>query len=172
MARVDRLTDWTRRNWFLPVLALLLAIEWAFAQATDWSGDGVAEAAILFDLCLFVPALHYLCCRRGLATKPLLMRTAALAFLGVYIASHLIPPEAQRLVAALGWARLPGLAVLAAIELWLLVAMVKLVFGGGATTEEVSAASGAPRWIARLMLAEARFWKWLWRLIRGGRGRK
>lgn len=171
MARVDRLTNWTRRNWFLPVLVLLLAIEWAFARAAPWGRDGLAEAAILFDLCLFVPALHYLCYRRSLKRKPLLLRTAALAFLGIYIASHLIPPEAQRLVAALGWARLVGLAVMVAFELWLVVTAVKLAYGGGATAAEVSAKSGAPPWIARIMVAEARFWKWLWRLIRGGRGR-
>ncbi len=43
---------------------------------------------------------------------------------------------------------------------------VKLVFGG-AGTDEIAAQSGAPRWVARLMQAEARFWKYLWRLIRG-----
>jgi len=171
MARADRLIDWTRRNWFLPLLAILLTIEWAFARTTAWGRDGFAEAVILFDLCLFVPALHYLCYRRSLARKALLVRTAALAFLGLYIASHLIPPEAQRLVAALGWARLAGLAVLAALELWVLVAVVKLVFGRGATAAEVSASSGAPPWIARLMVAEARFWKWLWRLVRNGGGK-
>jgi len=172
MARADRLTDWTRRNWFLPVLGLLLAIEWAFTRGTAWGRDGFAEAVVLFDLCLFVPALHYLCYRRSLARKPLLLRTAAIAFLGLYIASHLIPPEAQRLVAALGWARLVGLAVMAALELWFIVAVVKLAYGGTATAEEVTASSGAPPWIARFMVAEARFWKWLWRLVRhGGRGR-
>jgi hypothetical protein len=62
------------------------------------------------------------------------------------------------------------MAVMAAIELWLVAAVVKLVFRGGATAEEVSASSGAPRWIARLMVAEARFWKYLWRLVHG-RGR-
>jgi hypothetical protein len=170
MARAGWLTDWMRRNWFLPALVLLLAIEWAFARATIWGRDGFAEAVVLFDMCLFVPALHYFCYRRSLARRALLLRTVGLAFLGFYIASHLIPPEARRLVAALGWARLVGMAVMAAIELWLVAAVVKLVFRGGATAEEVSASSGAPRWIARLMVAEARFWKYLWRLVHG-RGR-
>jgi hypothetical protein len=166
MAKAQILAGWARRNWFVPLLALLVAILWAFARATDWPRDGVAEAAILFDLCLFVPFLHVLCYRRTLALKPLLIRTAALAFLGLYIASHLIPAEAQHLLAGLGWARLAGLAVLAALELWVLVKVVKLVFGSAATTDQVVATSGAPRWIARLMLIEARFWKWLWRLFR------
>lgn len=160
------LAGWARRNWFLPLLAALLAIEWAFARTIDWPRDGAAEAVILFDLCLFVPALHYLCYRRVLAWKPLLIRTAALASLGIYLASHLVPAEAQHLLAGLGWARLVGFAVLAALELWVLVKVVKLVFGSATTAEEISATSGAPPWIARLMLIEARFWKWLWRLLR------
>jgi hypothetical protein len=162
------LTGWARRNWFVPLLALLLAIEWAFARTTDWPRDGLAEAVILFDLCLFVPALHFLCYRRRLARKALLIRTAALASLGVYLASWLIPAEAQHLLAGLGWARLAGLAALAALELWVVVKVVRLVFGGTATEADV-VAYGAPLWIARLMLIEARFYKWLWRLVRGRR---
>ena len=164
---------WTRRNWFLPVLALLLAIEWGFVRATVWgAGDRMAEGPVLVDLCLFVPLLHYLCYRRRLARRALLIRTAGLVFLGFYFASHLVPAEGQALIPALGWARLLGLAVLALIELWVLVAIVKLVFGGKANAAEVSATSGAPLWVARLMLVEARFWKWLWRLLSGGRGKE
>lgn len=163
------LAGWARRNWFLPLLAVLLAIIWAFARTTDWPRDGLAEAVILFDLCLFVPVLHFLCYRRALAWKPLLVRTAALASLGIWLASHLIPPEAQHLLAGLGWARLAGFIVLAALELWIMVKVVKLVFGSATTAEEISATSAAPPWIARLMLIEARFWKWLWRRLSGRR---
>jgi hypothetical protein len=166
MVRPRISSGWARRNWFLPLLTALLAIEWAFARATDWSADGVAEAVILFDMCLFVPFLYLLCYRRRVARKPLLVRAAALAFLGLYFAAHLIPPQAQHLVAGLGWARLVGWAVLALAELWVVAKVVRLVFGREATTEDVVVQSGAPRWIARIMLIEARFWKALWRLLR------
>ncbi len=158
---------WTRRNWFVPLAALLLVVETAFAQSTDWSARGPEEAVILFDLCLFVPALYAFAYRRWLPIRALALRTAALIFLGFYIASHLVPAEAQRLIAELGWARTLGLAVLALIELKLMVEIVKLLFGGGADVETIAARSGAPTWVARLMLAEARFWKWLWRRISG-----
>lgn len=167
MVRAMNLGVWARRNWFVPLLAVLLAIETAFARATDWSSDGVAEAAILFDMCLFVPALYALCYRRRLALRPLLIRTFALAFLGIYIASKLVPADAQVLIANLAWARTAGWVVLALVELWILVAVIRLVFGGGATAEQVAERSGAPEWIARLMLLEARFWKGLWRIVRG-----
>jgi len=163
------LAGWARRNWFAPLLVLLLAIEWAFARSVNWRADPIAEAAILFDLCLFVPALHYFCYRRLLAWKPLLIRTAALASFGVYLASHLIPAEAQQLLGGLSWARLAGFAVLAALELWVMVKVVKLVFGSATTAEQIVETSGAPPWVARLMLIEARFWKWLWRLLSGRR---
>lgn len=161
------LGGWARRNWFVPLLALLIAIEFAFARTTDWSRDGVAEAAILFDMCLFVPALYALCYRRRLALRPLLIRTFALALLGIYIATTLVPPGAQVLIADLAWARTAGWVVLALIELWVMIAVVKLVFGGGATAEQVAERSGAPAWVARLMLLEARFWKALWSFVRG-----
>ena len=167
MAKAEILGPWLRRNWFLPLLAFLLAVELAFTRSIDWSQPRMPEAAVLFDLCLFIPALHFLCYRRRLALKPLLIRTAALAFLGVYLASKLIPAEAQSLLAELGWARTAGLALLALIELRLLVLALKLVFGGRATAAEIAERTGAPPWIARLMLIEARFWKWVWRWIRG-----
>jgi hypothetical protein len=56
--------------------------------------------------------------------------------------------------------------VLALIELRLLAVALKLVFAGRATADEIAERTGAPPWIARLMLIEARFWKWLWRSIR------
>ena len=159
------LAGWARRNWFLPLLALLVAIEWAFARTIDWPRDGAAEAVILFDMCLFVPFLYVLCYRRRIALKPLLVRAMALACLGLYFASHLIPAQSQHLVAGLGWARMLGWAALALVELWVVAKVVRLVFGGTATEADV-VAQGAPLWIARLMLIEARFWKWLWRLLR------
>jgi hypothetical protein len=167
MVKAMDLSGWARRNWVFPLLLPLFAIEYAFARATDWRADGLAEFAILFDLCLFAPALHYLCYRRSLAPRPLLIRTFALASLGVYIASKLVPPDAQMLLGSLGWLRMAGLAVLALIELGLLLAVVKLVFGGRSTAQEIAERSGAPQWIVRLMLLEARFWKALWRIIRG-----
>lgn len=161
------LGPWLRRNRFLPVLAALLAIELAFVRATDWAAPGPAEAAILFDLCLFIPALFLLCYRRRLARRALLVRAGALCCLGMWTAGALIPPEAHHLLGELGWVRTAGLAVLALVELSLALVALRLVLGGRAQAEEIAERTGAPRWIARLMLLEARFWKWLWRTMRG-----
>ena len=166
MTDIARLSGWARRNWFLPLLAPLLAIELAFARTTDWPREGFAEAVILFDLCLFIPALCVICYRGKLALRPLLIRTAALALTGLYIASKLVPADAQRLLAGLAWVRPAGWVVIALFEVWVVVLTVKLVFGG-ASTDEIAAQSGVPPWVARLMQLEARFWKAVWRLLSG-----
>jgi hypothetical protein len=98
--------------------------------------------------------------------KQLVLRTVALVCLGIYIATYLVPEPLQALLPQLGPLRIAGLAVLVLIELRLLIAALRIVWGSNGSVEQVQAASGAPAWIARLMVMEARFWKWLWSLIR------
>lgn len=167
MTGTDLLVGWARRHWFLVLAPLLVAVELAFARGVAWSADPFAEYAILFDLCLFVPALYALCYRRQLATGALVVRTAALFLGGVYLASLLVPPDAQVLLKSLDFLRPAGIAVLALIELKILIEIVRLAFGGTTSAQEISRRSGAPQWVARLMLIEARFWKAVWRLLRG-----
>lgn len=167
MAGTDFVIGWVRRHWFLALAPLLVAFELAFARSVAWASDPVAEYAILVDLGLFVPALYALCYRRRLSTRALLVRTGALALLGVYLASKLVPAEAQTVVADLVWARDAGWLILALIELSIAIWLVRLVFGGR-SAEEIAAKTGAPPWVARLMQLEARFWRAVWRLV-GGR---
>lgn len=166
MGKPLALREWAAANWFFLVLPVLLLIEWAFSRSSVWSDPAPAEAAMLFDLCVFMPALYALCYRNQLPVRQLALRTLALSFLGIFIASTLVPAEAQIVLPRLSWARTAGLVVLALIELRLLVEALKLVFSGRSTAEEVSSRTGAPPWIARLMLLEARFWKAVWRLVR------
>lgn len=162
----SRLNEWARQHWFWPLLALLLAIELAFVRSIDWPQDRVAELAVVFDLCLFAPALYAYCYRKAVSLKALLIRTAALALAGICLASYLVPEDSQLLLRDLVWARYAGLAVIAAFELWIVVVTIRLVFGG-ASTQEIAEKSGAPPWVARLMQLEVRFWKAVWRFLRG-----
>ncbi len=155
------------QHWFLALLAALLLVEYGFARTTPWADPGLAEAAILFDLCLFIPALYLLLHRKRVARRALLVRTAGLSLLGLWVASLLVPAEAQRLLLHLAWLRPVGLVLLALIELRLLVAALKMIGSPGASAEQVAARSGAPEWLARLMLIEAGFWKAVWRMLRG-----
>ena len=166
MAASAILNRWLARNWFVPLAAVLLGLEWAFARTTDWTARGYEEAAILFDMAVFVPLLHFICYRRMVPVRALAIRTAALVLSGVYLASLLVPAEAQRWVDDLGGLRAAGALAIALIELKIMFELLKLVFGGG-QVEQVVERSGAPAWVVRLMMLEARFWKAVWRLIRG-----
>lgn len=166
---VDRFANrtWAKANWFVLLLPGLLLFEWAFARSNDWSDAGLSEPAMLFDLCLVIPALFVLCYRKTLPPSQLALRAMALSCLGIYVASKLVPADAQTLLPHLYWPRMAGLAVLVLIELKLFVAVMKLVFARGSTAEQVAERTGAPAWIVRLMLLEARFWQAVWRFIRG-----
>jgi hypothetical protein len=158
---------WATANWFLLVLPLLLAVSWLFTRSVDWgTSAGAAEAVTLFDWMVSIPLLYFLCYRRKVRGKAMAIRLAALACLGVWIASRFVPAEAQDLLPHLTWPRTAGLVVLALIELRLLVLALKMAFSGTASAEELAGRSGAPPLLAKLMLAEARFWQAVWRLIR------
>jgi hypothetical protein len=161
--------SWLAGNWFALVVPPLILVEWLVARSLGGEAGPMLELVVLFDLCLFMPALYLLCYRGRRPVRQLALRAAALVCLGIYIATYLVPEAAQRLLPHLGWARTAGLAVLLLIEFRLLVMTLRLVWGRDASAEEVQAASGAPAWIVQLMVLEARFWKSLWRMLRGPR---
>ena len=165
MTLTDRHSTQVRAHWFVLLLPFLLLVEYGFARSTDWARPGLAELAILFDLCLFMPFLFLLCYRRRLPTRDLLLRAAGLLLLGTWLATWLVPPQARFILAEIEGLRPIGLALLAVVELGVMLMVVRLVFSGRSSAE-ISARSGAPEWVARLMLLEARFWKAVWRLIR------
>lgn len=158
---------WLKANWFVAAVPPLLLVEWAVVRAIGAEMGPHLEAVVLFDLCLFMPLLYVLCYRGTLPLKHLLLRVLGLTCLGVYLASYMVPQAAQQLLPNLSLARTAGLMVLALVELRLLVEVLRITFGRNeATAEQLQAASGAPAWVAKLMLLEARFWKAVWRLIR------
>ena len=83
------------------------------------------------------------------------------------VVSWLVPLEAQAVVPHLSWARTAGLVVLALVELRLLVAAFRIAFSGTGNAADIEKASGAPPLLAKLMLIEARFWRAVWKIIRG-----
>lgn len=160
--------EWARRNWFFIALPLFGLIALQFARSINWALDGsAAERVILFDAVVSLPLLYYLCYRKTLSAGQMALRLLGLVCLGIWFATWLVPASAQSLLPQLGWARMAGIGILVVIELRLIVTALRVVFSGDATAEEVSKASGAPPLIAKLMLLEARFWRAVWRFIRG-----
>ncbi len=164
---MEQLRRWSGANWFVLAAPPLAAVAFLIARTIPWGEEsGGYEAVLLFDACVTGPLLYALCYGRTMSAGRLAVRMLALACLGIYLLGYLVPPHAQSLLPSFGWTRWIGIAVLLLIELRLLVAGIRLVFGGGATAEELQAKTGAPPWIARLMLIEARFWKAVWRFLR------
>ena len=158
---------WAAGNWFLLALPLLLAVSVLFTRTNDWRGaPGAGEAVTLFDWAVTVPFLYFLCYRSKLGAKQMSLRLVGLACLGVWVASKLVPAGAQEILPHLTWPRWAGLAVLALVELRLLILVMKLACSGQASAEELARTSGVPPLLARLMLLEAAFWRAVWRLIR------
>lgn len=168
MGRIENLRRWSGANWFLLALPPLVAAAALLVRSAAWSEEGATlEAVLLFDACVSLPALYALCYARALPPWQLALRMVGIACLGLFLLGHIVPPEAQRLLPRFGWARTIGVVVLVLVELRLFVAALRLLFGSGASAQQISARTGAPPWIARLMVMEARFWKAVWRLLRG-----
>jgi hypothetical protein len=159
--------SWFKANWFAAAVPILLLVEWLVVRDMGGEMGRFLEVVVLFDLCVFMPLLYVLCYRGAVSRKQLVLGAVALACLGIYVATYLVPEPLQALLPQLGVLRIAGLAVLMLIELRLLIAALRIVWGRGGSAEQVQAATGAPSWIARLMVLEARFWKKLWQLIRG-----
>lgn len=155
-----------RRHWFYLALPLLLAAAFSARSAFPWDTQPrLAEAATLFDWCLFVPALYALC-YRDKPVRALALRLLALLCGGVWVAAMIVPLSAQTLLPGLGWLRSAGIAILVLVELAAAAAMLRIVFGA-APDPEALVRQGVPPLLARLMLAEARFWRWLWDRLNG-----
>lgn len=164
IARID-VRERLGAHWFVPFFALILGVLWLVARDPIFMAGG-GEAAILADLCLTAPILYVLCYGRRHPALQLGLRALALACLGIWLASWIIPPPGQSILTRLAPLRVAGLVILALLELRLLFAMIRLVFGPATSSDEISRATGAPPFLARLMLLEARFWKAVWSLIR------
>ena len=155
---------WSANNWFLLALPCLLAVSFLFVRSP--SSAGPIEAVTLFDWCVSVPLLYFRCYRRSLPLRQMALRLVALGCGGLWLASRLVPSEAQDILPHLGWLRTAGLIVLGLIELKLLVLATRMAFSGKADAARLAASTGTPPLLAKLMLAEARFWQAVWRLIR------
>ena len=154
-----------KQNWFWPVEILLWAAVWFLVRQMPQDIPANYEYAVLTDVFITMPLLLWLCYRSQLTTKPLLLRVVGVISLGIWLASQMLQPEHQTILPLLGSLRNIGLGVAIAIELWLLVSILKIVFKKE-TTSQVLVDQGVPEYMAKLMLLEARFCRWVFGLFR------
>ena len=156
-----------RRHWFYLSLPLwLLAsinLHFDFAWATDArSGELIA----LFDWAVFMPALYALCYHGIALGRVLAIRLLALVCSGVWIAGLIVPDPAENLLLRWGWLRGIGVAALVVVEGLAMLTILRVVFSS-APDPTVLERQGIPPIVARMMLAEARFWRWVWNRLHG-----
>ena len=165
---VPRLPALARRHWFWLLMPLWLLASYRLRGSLDWRTEGrIGEATILFDWCVFLPALYATSLWRTLPRRAVLLRTLGLCCAGLWVAGLLVPDTAEHLLARLGPLRYVGVAAALLVEGALFVATLRLIFSGRADAPSLERL-GAPPFLARLMLLEARFWRWLWSHMRGG----
>lgn len=166
--RAVQAMQWSKANWFVVAAPVLVGFAWLAGRFTRWTTDGqLMEAALLFDACVTLPGLYALCYARTLKLWQLAVRMVAIACLGIYLLSYVVPAGSQVLLPGFAVARTVGLGLVILFELRIAILAVHLLFGKNATAEQISAETGAPLLIAKLMLIEARMWKGLGRFLRG-----
>ena len=154
-----------KQNWFWPVAIMLWAAVSFLVRQMPQHIPANYEYAVLADVFLTMPLLLWLCYRSQLTTKAVLLRVVGVVSLGIWLASQMLQPEHQTILPLLGSLRNIGLGVAIAIELWLFVSILKIVFKKD-TTSQVLVDQGVPEFMAKLMLLEARFWRWVFGLFK------
>ncbi|MBL8516984.1 MAG: hypothetical protein JNM76_08445 [Betaproteobacteria bacterium] len=156
-----------RNHWFLFIAPLVVVVDLSVALTQRGDALRVVEAGLLFDFAILLPLLCFWCYRAQ--GKRAAIRAVALACLGIWGASHLVPASDQVLLSYVSPLRYVGLAVLIAIEILVVVAVWKAVFKGGSAEDvakSLPASHDMPPWVAKLLAWEARFWKTCWNSIR------
>jgi len=157
-----------QRHWFYLVLPFLLTASLTFRTSYPWEVEPkLGEAATIFDWCVFVP-LIYVACYRNMPRRALALRTLAMICGGIWIAAKIVPDQSETILRELGWVRGLGIAVLAVFEGMAFVAAMRIVFGGEPDAVALER-QGVPLLLVKLMLAEARFWRWAWMKLRNVR---
>jgi hypothetical protein len=159
------MTQRLKDNWFWPLAIMLSAFAAFIARTTPVGALEGWEVAVVFDVLVTIPVLFALCYRAKLTRNNLIIRVVALQCLGIWLATKIVPVEAQSLLPQLSWLRYLGLAVLVVIELRVIVAMFRIIFKPGTGTAELENL-GMPASLAKLALLEARFWRWVFSVFK------
>ncbi len=154
------------KYFFLIVLPLVIAIEWAFARSHDWASYPRSEWVALIDLCLFMPIVYWVFFASDLSTKARLLRCAAIAGIGLFAASFIVPASNQFIIGELSNIRNAMLVFVLFFEGFVFWKLINAVYRKGADARALQQDFAMPGWVAKLMVMEARFWKAVWGFIR------
>jgi hypothetical protein len=164
-------TQALRTHWFFLVAPLVFAVDLYVGLSLRGEFDRLLEASLLFDLAVLLPGLYWLCYRQH--GRKAVIRAAAIACLGIWVASKVVPESERDVLNYVVPLRYLGLAVLVWLELVVFVAIYRTVFKGGSIDEAASRApADIPRWAAKLLAMEARFWLKVWDAVKRMLGKR
>jgi hypothetical protein len=155
-----------KENWFWPLAVMLVALAWTIGRFSQIEPDSSWEYAVVFDVLVTLPILYFVCYRKKVTLKHNIFRIIALQCTGIWLATKIVPIESQSLLPYLSWLRFVGLAVLFVFEAWIVLALIKLVFRPDATADQIQKQFGAPAFVAKIILLEARFWRWVFSIFK------
>lgn len=157
-----------RTNWFYLLLPFLLLAAWSVSRTPEAIADPLQlERILLVDCLISLPLLYFLFLRRHTTLRAAIIRSAGLAGAGVWFAGYLMPDGEGQILPALGWLRMAALPLLVLIEVAAFIAIMRVVYSD-TPDEEQLIQQGMPPLIVKALLAEARFWKKVWRFLTGG----
>ena len=161
-----KLTKPKEKYFFLIVLPIALAIEWAFAGWHDWVTYPRSEWVALVDLCVFMPLVYLALFASELPLKARLIRATGIAGVGLLASSFIVPESNQFFIAKLSNARNVLLIFVIAFEGWVFWKVINALYRTGADARSLERDFAMPAWVAKLMVLEAKFWKAVWSLFR------
>jgi hypothetical protein len=154
------------KYFFLIVLPLAIAIEWAFARSHDWAAYPRSEWVALFDLCVFMPIIYGAFFTSDLNVKTRLLRCAAIAGIGLFAASFIVPAPNQIIIGELSNIRNAMLVFILLFEGFIFWKVVDALYRKRVDAKALQQDFAMPEWVAKLMVMEAKFWKAVWSLFR------
>ena len=151
-------------NWFYPVAVTLLMLVGFLAASTRGvppPAQGLSfEVALLADVFVTLPLLYWLCFRKRHGMAKLLLGVTAVVCSGLWLSGLIVPLSEQRVLPQLSWLRFAGLVIIVGFEIRLAALAFRVMWKPQAKVADLEA-QGVPPVIAKLMLLEARFWRWV-----------
>lgn len=164
MDQAQPASSWMKANWFVAAAILLLGTDLAVVLLPNSASPRLLEIGLLSDLCIVLPGLYLACYwRKG---KRSVLRAIAIASIGFWAASMLLPENGQFLIQQLWPLKYVALAVIVLIELKVILAVYRAIFAGAsreAAASTLERQSGMPAWAAKLAAAEASLWAKLYK---------
>lgn len=159
------MTEHIKENWFWPSAIVLWAAAFLVSRSVPTPRLAAWEIAVIVDVMVTMPVLFALCYRAKFNWQKLAIRILALQCFGIWLATKIVPVEIQTILPQLSWLRYLGLAVLVVIELRIMVALFNIVFKADTSSKQLEQI-GMPPLLAKIMLLEARFWRWVFSIFK------